>query len=346
VTLSPDGKRLACSGGSGVVQITDLPSGKASAVLRGHKEAPWIGFVGSGNRIASASDGVLVFWNAESGKEIRREKDVDGTPVVIAGQTLLAPFFTPPSAGSLRLFDREGILLRTFNLSLKKKGKGLYCVPAADPAGKRAFAYMDFLTGDLEEDIFSKDQEVLVSWDLSTGKEPWRSQGAEYLCAFTPDGRAFVSFIMENEEDPAGTIRFRESETGALIREWRSHEQNASAMRFLDEGKCLAVAGSGRITLWSFPEGKSLADREVLPGGMEFLSPWKNGRYLIAGSRTGERIAIVELPGLETAAVLKVHEETLRGLEKDPNKGFVVSVDRKGAAALLKTSEETGKEIQ
>jgi WD40 repeat protein len=346
LAVSPDGNRAACAGEDGAIRLLELPSGKTLSTWKPHGSAPWVGFVGSGDRLASGpaagdEDGdILVFWDAASGKELRREKGCCGTPVLMTGGTLIAPFFSPPSNASLRLFDRDGGLIRSIDLKIKKAAKAVFCELAADPGGKRALAYLDSLSGEVEEDLASEDQGVLAAWDLESGKEIWKLDPPEYVEAFTPDGKAFATLMHESAAESEGKMRFRDAATGAKTAEWSAPNQDVTSMAFLEGGRSLAVGGGGRITLWSFPEARLLADRKVLHEDIQYLETWRKGDFLIAGSATDPRIAVLEAPGLEIVDVLTGHLGPLRGLAMDPKGEILVSADWRGNVRVWRISEE------
>ncbi|HEY8504084.1 MAG TPA: WD40 repeat domain-containing protein [Gemmataceae bacterium] len=122
LAFSPDGTRLAASGGSpgesGVVEIFDWPGGKSLRRLRGHED---VAFAvawdpGSGSLATAGLDRIVLLWDPDSGKVVRRfeghSRGVTAVSFLPGGTDLL-------SAGidqSLRVWDlRNGGLRRSLD---------------------------------------------------------------------------------------------------------------------------------------------------------------------------------------------------------------------------------------
>ena len=73
LAFSPDGKRVASSGGAGVLKIWDTSSGEELLNIAGHSSVvTGVDFSPDGKYLASTSlDGTARVWDASSGEELR-----------------------------------------------------------------------------------------------------------------------------------------------------------------------------------------------------------------------------------------------------------------------------------
>ena len=72
LTFSPDGNRIATTGGDGLAKVWDAGTGEELLTLKGHKaETFGISFSPDGKRLATASyDGKVIVWDAQTSERL------------------------------------------------------------------------------------------------------------------------------------------------------------------------------------------------------------------------------------------------------------------------------------
>ncbi len=283
---------------------------------------------------SGGTDGAVVLWDVESGKEVRRF-DKLGNVLCVAfasdGQSLLAM----DNKGSLGVWSVDtGKLIRRRDGAKQLAGcafspdRRLLALTAFDP--QDGTALLDVGSGTVIWQLpasrkgiasdagmaFSSDGRVLLATDSSwprtgaglrllgvaTGAEV-RSFGAEYhveAVAFSPDGRLAIS-------DGGSAAHVWDVESGGEIRPLRSSAKPVSAVTFSPDGR-LALTGSadGILRVWDVHAGKRLLRvvgppgpiRSVAfsPDGRQILSGHEEGTLLLWDAASGERIRSIRAP--------------------------------------------------
>jgi WD40 repeat protein/DNA-binding SARP family transcriptional activator len=275
IAFSPDGTRLAVSGGSTAGQIFDASSGKTLLSLSG-KGASWQGsaaFSPDGARLALTSgENDATIWDASRGSKLLT---LSGHRAWIANLA-----FSPDGKRLASLsFDGQAKMWDAAS------GKELFSVQA----------FIETLdTTQILEIAFSPDGTRFVTaagrtpkiWDTSTGKEllalPAQAENV-YAAAFSPDGKRLAIGI-----SLGGGASIWELSTGEKLAQLTGQQGSVQAVLFSRDGKQV-ITGSvdGTIKVWDTASGQeqlTLAHQTAQITGLA-LSP--DGTHLAASGSDG-----------------------------------------------------------
>ncbi|MGV9601330.1 nSTAND1 domain-containing NTPase [Streptosporangium sandarakinum] len=245
VVFSPDGKRLASSGGDGTVRLWDVDTGKQSgAPLTGHTgPVASVAFSRDGTRLASGGpDKTVRIWDVATGKQI-------GAP--LTGHT--------DAVGSVA-FSRDGTRLASSGADGTVR---LWDVATGKQIGAPLTGHTDSVTSV----AFSRDGTRLASsgrdrtvrlWDVATrrqsgvpltGHTGWVSS-----VAFSPDGTRLAS------SGGDGTVRLWDVATGRQIgAPLTGHTGEVYSVAFSRDGTRLASSGEDKtVRLWDVATGRQI----------------------------------------------------------------------------------------
>jgi WD40 repeat protein len=255
VAYSPDGARLASSGGDRTVKVWDARTGQELRALQGHTATvECIAFSPDGARLASGSkDRRVKVWDARTGQELRTLQgdgwvnsvafSPDGTRLASAGAEW-------PKPGEVKVWDaRTGREL----LTLRGHTDAVDSV-AFSPDGRR------LVSG-------SQDQTVKV-WNARTGQELRTLQGDGWVTsvAFSPDGARLASGSGDSRLAGGGqdhTVKVWDARTGQELLTLRGHTEEVTGVAFSPDGARLASAGGvgglpGEVKVWDAHSGREL----------------------------------------------------------------------------------------
>jgi WD40 repeat protein len=216
--------------------------------------------------VTGCQDDALRFWDAATGKELRRLKSPErnASAVAFSPDGKLVATWSVVS-GRISLWDvarlKETRAIRTWH-------PGVECV-AFSPDGKG---------------LVSAGGSSLVLWDVATGARRWHVQGGyclSYQVEFAPDGRTLACGGQD------GKIRLFDAATGKELRRFAGHGGSVYAVAFAPGGRVLASRGHGDVRLWEADSGKQLARLEVdSPSACYALAFSPDGRTLASSSHT------------------------------------------------------------
>jgi WD40 repeat protein/beta-lactamase regulating signal transducer with metallopeptidase domain len=276
VALAPNGQILAAAG-NGQVQLWDVATGKELLRIA----EPGSGLTGllfspDGRVLAGrASDGTLVLWTSDTGKEVRQIKPApnprqDAIFVVVGSGDNDAPgmAFTPDgkilAAAATDHKDQEVVnSLKLWDLAT---GKELRRIAVPGPAGVSAVA----VTPDGKQLAYGNGGAIHLC-ELATGKEIRQLQAPDPGIAalvFSPDGKTLAArsrnqrvCLWETETGKElrqlGGVRTALRNGGIVVLPSNSGPE-ARALAISPDGKRIAAAAGSTVRVWETATGKEL----------------------------------------------------------------------------------------
>jgi WD40 repeat protein len=301
VAFSPDGERLAASGGDGTVKVWSSRTGEVIQTLDAQTDFVFsVAFHPGGNHLASAgADREVRVWDLTTGHTVFTGPGYVGPYYGTAYGVAFSPDGRRLAAGSdgaVNIWEwRNRQLLHT----LPGHRKQASIVVAFSPDGRR------LASGSWNGDV--------MIWDSETGGRPLHTMSRHRhpvsALAFSPDGRRLASASFDGQlivwdattgrlrhllrghdglvlgvafsPDPDGlrlasagldkTVRVWEAATGREVLVLRGHTNMAQYVVFSPDGRRLASCGrDGTIRLWDATPLQGNEGREVFtsqPGG-------------------------------------------------------------------------------
>jgi RNA polymerase sigma factor (sigma-70 family) len=198
--------------------------------------------------IAGDASGMTVFWDAATGKELRRFQahhgSIDALAVSPNGKTLAAA-----GGRDIRLLDViTGRLVREWKTS-QVDVHGLLFSPDGKTLATRAY------------------EPVIGLWDAATGEKRHELKGHRGVVgafAFSPDGKELASCSWEDN-----VIRVWDVATGREARQLKGHARNVLAVSWSPDGKTVASTGNDQtMRFWDAATGKERARTAALKDGV------------------------------------------------------------------------------
>jgi WD40 repeat protein len=271
LAISPDGKVVA-SGGRDTIYLWERATGKCLLRFAGHKGYIFqLDFVPGSKVLASAGvDGNIVFWDAASGKELRRIKgsvfafSVDGK-LMAAGEPYIASRFQAPNAV---LYSRPYFPGRTVYLGDVAMARELRRLPVRD-------IHLSSLALSLDgETLACCGSKFLSLIEAASGKKRILFAGQSLDCRslrFTSDGKTLIFWGRD----------------GLLNSRWW--------LRSWDGASGKALSKSDYTEKLKGPGGYGLASALSADGNILFAgSDWRGGYLLQVTGKTETPLAIVQ----------------------------------------------------
>lgn len=220
-------------------------------VINGNAPGYWLNrvVVSADGKQAIAAGGGVIWYDLETGKEVRRVLEVNGARPGLSlspdGKHLLIGHSNNTEV-TLVEADSGKVLQKFAGLRLGVQGVAL------SPDGTLAASA-------------GRDGQVIV-WDVKTGKSHRTFSGKVPGCvAFSPDGKLLAAGYQGPGTD--FSVCLFGPATGKEVGAWTGHTGAVTAVRFLPDGKSLVSASrDGTLRLWEVPSGKEI--RQMKHGGI------------------------------------------------------------------------------
>jgi WD40 repeat protein len=321
VAFSPDRHLLATGGSDGGLRLWDAASGRPVQTLRGHTQAVTaVAFRPDGRAIATAgADGTVKFWDPAARPELVAVRPFGHDVAVLHfspdGHDLLALGSAPAAGGGHALTARSLDPQTGTERDAHPLLAGLRTRAAVSPDGRLLAC--------------AEDADVVHLFDAA-GRELWSSRmtdGFIRQVLFAPDGRAVyaVGGQKPSTADP----------TWEVLRAWATdtgHELAAATglargkltrAAFSPDGRLLAVASDGTVTLWETQGLTPLTSFQAHTRAIESLSFSADGSRLATASRdlTAKVWAAAGMLARkgEPSLVLRGHMRNLTGVAWSPD---------------------------
>ncbi len=302
--FSPDGKTVAVGFG-GVprkqgpgepakayhgVELWDVARGERRHTCLGHEGVvSGLAYAPDGKTLASVSwDGAVRLWEADTGKPVRvlRGRQTDWT---------LSVAFSPDGRWLAQTAGHGPASVRLWDTATGKLVRELAGhVPRGNHGGARAAVF----TPDSRTLLSAGEDRTVRFWDVETGKELARLEGAGFPLAVSPDGK----WLAAGSSNADSTVRLWDLATRKRVHAPAGHRAAVNTVAYSPDGTRLATGGRDEtVRVWGAATGKQLlcfkanqydvGSVAFSPDGKRLLSA--NNDVLLWDAATGKALGTV-----------------------------------------------------
>jgi WD40 repeat protein len=213
--------------------------------------------------VTGGGDGSVRFWDAKTGKQLRRWDDygsvIDTMTISTDGKLLAAGGLK----FSVRLLDNGDALPRP-------QGNISGGVPAVLSPDGKVLAYAT--------------NGLIVRCEVSTGKmmDSFRTPPMMHALASSPDGKLLATGGYDNG------VYVYQADGGKLVHTLKGHNGRVFALAFSEDGKILASgSGDSAVLLWDVEKGKQVTKLHEEQSGIRGLAFTTDGKFVVTAGNAG-----------------------------------------------------------
>jgi WD40 repeat protein len=339
---SPDRRRLASSSEDGTVKVWEVGSSREPLTIEGHAGVIRdVRFSPDGSRLVGAAQDQVKVWDALTGKECFTCRGHTSVVYGVCWSQDGKRLFSASGDQSVKVWDaltgKELLTLpgnngAVFAVRINRDGTRLASgcrdgtVRLWDARTGAAVAIFRGHTDTVLNVDFSPDGSRLASAGLGGGMHLWEVPAGHFpqpghrsqvtSVAISPDGRLLAS--AGGDWDPGGNryvrgeLKLWERATGRLLLD-HSGPSGVPCVAFSPDGRFLASASGGEVTLWDTTTGAAKARLGEPAGGVLCVAFSPDSR-LMACAGFGGTIRVWDVPDRREAFTLAGHTAAVTGL--------------------------------
>ena len=249
--FSPDGTKVITSRTHENVQIWDAQSGRQIQRLQRRRSVPdrlfrsiatvipefgnSAVFSSDGTKIVTGGHGIIIIWDAETGRELLAMSDAEGARAWMWTADLSPNAEKVVTAGH----GSRDKTARIWDVALRKEERRL--VGHTDQVEFAAFS------PDGTKIVTASEDRTVRIWEVQSGKELLKLEHPRHVCSatFSSDGKKIVT--------AGGDIRIFDADSGKELQKLEGHTNSIRSANFSPDGKRIVTGGfpDGTVRIWT-----------------------------------------------------------------------------------------------